>query len=423
MSIELTFTRYAFLWVFLLLLLLITGFISGVYPALYVSSFSPVNILKEASPFKGSGKLSLTLLALQFTISIMAIVMGVVFAKNANYQKTLDLGYDRDKLIVVPLPSEYFVSFRNEILTNPKIVSAEGTQNHIGFGSYRRPIKDAEKQLEVDVMDIGPGYATAMGLRLVDGRLFDETRVAADRSNGSIIVNQKLVKDFNWNEAVGRTITLYDTTRFTVIGVVKDFYLGGLWRAIEPAMLRLSSNDQYGILAVRANPGDLPGVLQFLELKWKNRNTNYLFTGRLQEDTLQDEKDINASILKVNIFLAITATILSLIGMYNLVALDIIRRTKEMGIRKIQGASVALIIFLVSKKFLIVLGIASVLGCVGGYYLSVKLLDSIWDYFVHVRVGILLLSALIMVVATILTIIFKITKAAMKNPVDALRYE
>jgi len=152
-------------------------------------------------------------------------------------------------------------------------------------------------------------------------------------------------------------------------------------------------------------------------------STNYVFGGMLQEDTMQEGKDINGSIMKVNIFLAITATLLSLIGMYNLVSLDIIRRTKEMGIRKIQGASVPLIMFLASKKFLIVLFVASVLGCAGGYYMSVMLLDSIWDYFVDIKVSLLLLSASIMVVATIVTISFKIGRAAMKNPVDSLRYE
>jgi putative ABC transport system permease protein len=423
MKIELTFTKYLFFWFFLILILLITGFLSGVYPAIYVSSFSPVDVLKGASPFRGAGKLSSILLALQFSISVMALVMGLVFSKNAVFQKTLDLGYDRDKLIVMPIPPELSTSFRNEILTNPKIISAEGTQNHIGWGTYRRPIKYDLKQLEVDVMDIGPGYASAMGLRLVEGRLFDKSREAADRTNKSIIVNQKMVDDFGWTEPLGMTVTLYDTTKFTVVGVVKDFYVNGVWQKILPTMLKLSSNDQYSILAVRANPEDLHSVLEYLSIKWKSQATNFIFGGMYQEDTMQESKAINDSIMKVNVFLAVVATLLSLIGMYNLVSLDIIRRTKEMGIRKIQGASVALIMYLVSKKFLAVLVIASLIGCAGGYYLSSILMGSIWKYFVQIKPGMLILSASIMFIATVFTIIFKIGKAALRNPVDSLRYE
>jgi putative ABC transport system permease protein len=423
MKIELTFTKYIFFWIFLLILLLLTGFMSGVYPAMYVSSFSPVSVLKGASPFRGAGKLSSVLLALQFSISVMALVMGLVFSKNAVYQRTLDLGYDRDKLIVMDVLPEFSISFKNEILTNPKIISAEGTQNHIGYGTYRRPIKDAVKQLEVDVMDIGPEYASTMGLRLIDGRLFDKSREAADLTNKSIIINQKMVKDFGWQEAVGMTVTLYDTTKLTVIGVVKDFYENGLWSKINPTMLRLSQNKQYGVLAVRAESKDLPDVLDYLSSKWKSKGTNFIFRGMFQEDTMQEEKEINRSIMKVNIFLAIIATLLSLIGMYNLVSLDIIRRTKEMGIRKIQGAPVFILMYLVGKKFLIVLIVASVLGCIGGYYLSLILLDSIWDYFVEIKIGILLLASAIMFAATLATIIFKIARAATRNPVVSLRYE
>ncbi|HUX94550.1 MAG TPA: ABC transporter permease [Bacteroidales bacterium] len=423
MSIKITFSKYAFFWVFLILLMLLTGFISGVYPAIYVSSFSPITVLKGDSIINRSSKLSVALLSFQFIFSVMAIVMGIVFVMNAEYQKTLDLGYDRDKLIVVPIAPEYFTSFRNEVLSNPRIISAEGTQNHIGFGGYRRPIKDEEKQLEVDVLDVGPSYAQTMGLRLVAGRLFDESRSVADRTNGSIVVNQKLVKDFGWKEAVEQTITLYDTTKLTVIGVVEDFYTNGLWKKIEPAMLRLSPNDQYGVLAVRANQGDLPDVLSYLDLEWKKRTNNYYFTGILQEDTMQEEKDINGSIMKGNIFLAIVATLLSLIGIYNIVSLDLIRRTKEIGIRKIHGAPVSLIMFLVSKKFLIVLIVSSIVGCAGGYYMSLMLLDSIWDYFVELKFGTLVFAASIMFTTAILTIIFKIAWTAMKNPAVSLRYE
>jgi ABC-type antimicrobial peptide transport system permease subunit len=422
-KIELTFTRYLFFWVFLILLLLFTGFVAGVYPAMYVSSFNPVNVMKGASPFRGAGKLSSLLLVLQFSISVMALVMGLVFSKNAVYQKTLDLGYDRDKLIVVPIAQELSNSFRNEILANPKIIEAEGTQNHIGFGGYRRPVKDAVKQLEVDVFDIGPGYASTMGLRLVAGRSFDKSRESADLTNNSILINEKMVKDFGWKEPVGMTVTIYDTTRFMVVGVVKDFYSNGLWQKINPTMLKLSANNNYGILAVRAESKDLPGVLDYLSLKWKSQNTNFIFGGMYQEDTMQEGKAINNSIMKVNVFLAIVATLLSLIGMYNLVSLAIIKRTKEMGIRKIQGAPVPLIMYMVSRKFIVVLIIASLIGCAGGYYMSNMLMDSIWNYYVQIKAGILILAALIMFVATALTIIYKITKAALRNPVDSLRYE
>jgi ABC-type antimicrobial peptide transport system permease subunit len=423
MSIYLTFSQYGFFWVFLILLLLLTGFLAGVYPALHMSSFSPANVLKGTNLFRGSGKLSSVLLTLQFTISVMALVMGIVFAKNAGFQRNLDRGYDKDKLIVVPLPGELYNSFRNEILSNPKILAAEGTMNHIGWGTYRRPIKDASKQLEVDVMDIGPEYAQTIGLRLKEGRFFDKTRIDADRSTGSIIINQKLIEAFGWPDGVGRTVTLYDTTTLTVIGVVENFYTSGLWQEIEPLMMRISGNDRFYTIAVRSNPEDLPGVLDFVSQKWKTLGTNQIFGGILQEDTMQEEKDINGGILKVNVFLAIVATILSLIGMYNLVSLDIIKRTKEVGIRKIQGAPIPVLMFLVSKKFLIVLLIASIIGCIGGYYMSYMLLDSIWDYFVKISGGILLISASIMIVATTATISYKVVKAAMRNPVDSLRYE
>jgi len=423
MSLELTFSKYGFFWIFLVLLLLLTGFIAGVYPAIHVSSFNPVNIMKGGNLFRGSGSLSSVLLTIQFTISVVALVMGIAFAGNADYQRTLDLGYDRDKLIVVPINTEFFTSFRNEILSNPKVISAEGTMHYLGWGNYRRPVKDADKRLEVDVLDIGPGYAQTMGLRLIEGRLFDKTRVAADRENNSIVVNQKLVKDFGWNEGTGKSITLYDTTILRIISVVEDFYMRGVWSAIEPAMLRLSDSDQFNVLAVRANTEDLPDVLDFISQKWKSLGINQIFSGRLHEDLMQEEKDINGSILKVNLFLAIVATLLSLIGMFSLVSLDIIRRTKEVGIRKIQGASVPVIMFLISKKFLVVLLIASVLGCAGGYFMSVSLMDSIWDYFVTVGACILLSAALIMILATIVTLSFRITRAAMKNPVESLRYE
>ncbi len=423
MSLEVTFKRYGIFWIFLLLLLLMTGFFSGVYPALHVSSFNPVYVFRGKTLFKGFSKLSVILLVFQFILSITALVMGIAFTKNADYQRTLDLGYDRDKIIILPVPPEKSIPLQIEIQMNPKVLSVAGTYQHIGWGAYRRPVEDEEKQLEVDILNIGPDYAQTMGLRILEGRLFDKTRYEADITNNSVIVNQKLLRDFGWDNAVEKTVTLYDTTRFNIIGVVEDFYTSGVWNKIEPTILRVTGNDQFYSLVIRAEPVNIPDVLDFMSLKWKELVPNQVFGGQTQEDIMQEEKDINGGIVKVCVFLAIVAILMSLIGMYNMVSLDVIKRTKEVGIRKIQGAPVPFLMFLLSRKFLVVLLISSVLGCTGGYFISEMLMDSIWDYYVDITAGILLSSIIIMIVATLLTISTKVFRAAMRNPADSLRYE
>ena len=380
-------------------------------------------ILKGSAPFKSSGILSVILLTVQFTISVTALILGITFSENAEYQRTLDLGYDRDRTLMVPLTPELFENYKNDVLSDPKVLAADGTGNQIGWGNYRRPVKENQKQVEVDVLDIGLEYARTMGLRLKAGRLFEKERESADRTNNSILINQKMAGDFGWTDPVGKRITLYDTISLNVIGMVDDFFNSGLWEKIEPTVLRLARPDQYNYLAVRTNKNDVPAVLESLSRKWKNLSTNLIFEGRTQEDLLQEEKDINESILKVNMFLAVVATILSLIGMFNMISLDIIRRTKEVGIRKIQGASIPMIMYLISRKFIVVLIIASVAGCATGYYMSLMFMDSIWDYFVNIGAGILISAVMILVVATVLTLSVRIVRAAMKNPAESLRYE
>jgi len=422
MTIILTFTEYGSFWIFLILLLLITGFLAGAYPALYISSFRPLTIFQSRTRLGKGGPLAKILLAFQFSISVLSIVSGIIFTMNARYQETVDMGYVRDELIVVPIAAQNFQSYYESLVKNPMILGAAGTQEHIGFGSYRRSIEDEQTEMEVNIMDVGPDYLETMGLTVLDGRIFSRDRAEADRAK-SVVINQMMVDAFGWENPIGKQVYRDDTIQYTVIGVVKDFFLNGMWVKIEPTLMKLPPEDVFYSMAIRAEAGNLPEVLEYLRETWKNLYPNYPFTGRYQEDTLEEEKNINRSIKQLYIFLAIVATLLSMTGLYTLVSLSILNRTKEVGIRKVMGAPVSNIFLVLSKGFLINLAISSVFGCVGGYFLSEMLLDSIWEQYLDFTPAIYIYSVLIIFVVTSITIAGKIYHAAQRNPVTCLRYE
>jgi ABC-type antimicrobial peptide transport system permease subunit len=257
---------------------------------------------------------------------------------------------------------------------------------------------------------------------VLDGRIFTPDRVEADRGT-SIVINQKMADAFGWDEPVGKQVRMNDTIQYTVIGVVNDFFANGMWSKIEPTLLKLALSDTYYSMAIRASEEDLPAVLEDLRESWIELFPNYPFTGRFQEDTLQEEKAINRSIKQLYIFLAIVATGLSMIGLYTLISLSILNRTKEIGIRKVMGAPIPRILVVLSKSFFVNLLLSSIVGCVGGYYLSLVLLDSIWDQFLDFSAGIYVWSVLIIFMITLMTISGKVYQAALQNPVTCLRYE
>ena len=422
MTIILSFTAHWSFWLFLILLLLATGFLAGAYPALYISRFRPLIILQGRTRLGSGGPLAKILLGFQFTISVLAIISGIIFSRNAVYQETVDLGYDRNQLIVVPIQSQHFTSYYESVVQDPRVIRAAGTQEHIGFGNYRRSIKDENREIEVNIMDVGPEYLRTMGVRLTEGRMFDLNRSEADRGV-SVVINRMMADAFGWEQPVGKQIWMNDTIPFTVIGVVEDFFTNGMWAKIDPTLVKLATEEIYYSMAVRADADDLPGVLESMRETWAKMFPNYPFTGRYQEDTLEEEKSINRSIKQIYIFLAIVATLLSMTGLYTLVSLSILNRTKEIGIRKVMGAAVHHIFLVLSKGFLINLVLSSVLGCVGGYFLSMTLMESIWDHYTKMSPGVFIYTALIILLITMVTIAGRIYAAATQNPADCLRYE
>lgn len=422
MILTLSFSQHPSFWIFLILLLVLTGFVAGAYPALYISSFRPLKILQSRTRLGKGGPLARILLGFQFTISVLSIVSGVIFSMNAVYQDTVDLGYARDELVVVPINPRDFKSYFETVSTNPKIIEAAGTRSHVSYSWYSRSVEDEQHEIEVNVMDVGPRYMQTIGMSVLDGRIFERERVDADRGR-SIVVNQTMVDAFGWENPVGKQVRMNDTIPYTIIGMVDDFFINGMWSQVEPTLIKLTMNDDYYGMAVRASAEDLPEVLDYLRDTWVRMFPNYPFEGQYQEDMLEEEKAINRSIKQLYLFLAVVATILSMIGLYTLVSLSVLNRTKEIGIRKVMGAPIPRILLVLSKGFLINLAVSSVIGCVGGYYLSLMMLDSIWEQYLDFTPGIYIYSVLIILLATVITISGKVYQAALQNPVSCLRYE
>ncbi|OFX20635.1 MAG: hypothetical protein A2041_07700 [Bacteroidetes bacterium GWA2_31_9b] len=424
MTLELNFKENPSLILFIFILWIVTALLAGAYPAFYVSKFNPVKIFRDKLKLSGKNILSRILLVIQFSVSVMALVSGVMFSQNAIFQENADFGYNKDNILILSLNNKNdYKPLEQAVKNNPNIEMYAGTDYHIGYGNYNRSIKYLEQNVETSIMHIGHDYIKTMGLKMIQGRDFWLQNQAADIEQKSIIVNEKFVADFGFNDPIGKTVYMNDTMAMQIVGVANDVYLYGFWEKINPLIFLLAKEEDYRQIAIRASTENLSAVNESLKADWAEIIPNYPYEGKFQVDLLKEAKQVNKNIKIMFVFLAICALILSVIGLYTLVSLSILNRTKEVGIRKVMGASVNNITQIISRPFVIILIISAFLGCLGGYYSSIMLMDSIWDKFMTANIFSFLIPLIILFVTSIITISWRIYKAAKQNPVNALRYE
>ena len=409
---------------FLVATLLGTALLAGGYPAIFVSKYKPVSILRGTLKVGSSSILSKVLLGFQMLISVMALVFGFTFLQNSNFQEELDLGYEKLGVLMVPLNDGTEAErFKAAVQSNPMIESLAITKEHVGWGAYQRTVKTEDNEAQVLVMDVGLNYLETMKFTVLDGRSFTPDNQESDKHNG-IVINEKMAARFGWQNPVGQRITMNDTLQFTAVGVLKDFYTFGVWDSIDPIMFKLNDDSQLRMLVAKVNPDQEAEVKAYFEKTWSeiipNRPTNVVTH---EVSVLGEARDVNTNIVQMFLFLAVIAVVLSAIGLFTLVSINIQSRTKEIGIRKVLGASIARITTLINRPFLIIVAIASVLGGGIGIYVSAALMGSIWTY--HVTPGIIsaLVPIVVILLVALLSISGKVVSAAKRNPVESLRYE
>jgi ABC-type antimicrobial peptide transport system permease subunit len=423
MELEFSLLDNPALVIFLILLLLFTAFLAGAYPSFYISKFNPVNIFQDKLKIGGKNVLTVILLTFQISISVMAIISGIIYWQNAEYQDNVYMGYDKDNIIGMRLNSEEsFIALRDVVKTNPLILSVGESDEHIGWGNYRRTMEYNDIKEDVSMLDVGHGYFETMGLQLLDGRAFTREFEQTDKGR-SIIVNEKFIKDFGIEDPVGKRIVMSDTVQLYIIGIMADYFPYGTWSEVQPTAFYFVRDDRHLFLTIKSEIDNLKTVNEYLEEEWKKVIPNFPYSGFFQDSLMDDARQINGNIKDMYIFLGFIALILSAIGLYTLVALSIIRRTKEVGVRKVMGSSVQQIIFKISKPYAIIIGIASVIGLISGWKSSVVMMASIWNIYTGLTAYTFIIPVALILLVAIFSIGWKVYSAASRNPTESLRYE
>ncbi len=423
LDLKLSYTENAGFLLFLVLLLVATALVAGSYPAFYITSFEPVSILKGKAKFGGTNWFTRILLGGQFVISLLAIIMGVAFYQNGEYQKNYDLGFVTHGVISAWVNNENsYNTYRDALSSNKDIQLIAGTRHHVANSRYNDPVKYESIEREVDIMDIGDNYLEVMDMTLLSGRKFQKDS-ETDRKE-SILVTEEFVKQYGWKDSpIGKRVVWMDTVQLYVVGVIKNVYTQALWGPIQPLMLRYAGKDKYQQLLVKVEPAKMASVNDDMEKKWKEVFPNTLYTGQWIDQELQETNEINKNVSVMFGFLGFFAALMTGIGLYTLVSLNIEKKMKEIGVRKVLGASVANISGVINFEFVVNLGIATLVGGTAGYFATDLLMDSIWEYYMKLNVITLLLSIAVMIFIAVAAVGYKTISTAMLNPTKTLRDE
>jgi putative ABC transport system permease protein len=420
-----------------LLITVLVGVVSGSYPSFYLSSFMPMTVLRGtvSKAGKKSGFLRKMLVVIQFFIAIIMIIGTIVVSSQLRFLRNTDLGFKKDNLVVMSLQDSTFRSkadaFKNELLQNPDIESVTnctGVPGEINWIQVLRVEReDAMSEMALILAQTDYDYVKTLGMEIIKGRDFDKNMGTDDTA--AVLINETAVKTLGWvDDPIGKKIEYgFDLEGnpgriMKVIGVVKDFHFRSLHNKIEPIILFISPEPRW-LVAARIKEGKEKEALAYIEEKWssfeKNRPFDYDFVDKILEEQYTGEHKIGI-IFNIATIVTIFIALLGLLGLSSFVAEQ---RTKEIGIRKVLGASVANILNLLYREFVILIVVAFVLAVpVAWWRLDIWLNDSFiyhtslnWVYF--------MLAGLIAFVVGMATISFYIVRAATSNPVDAVKWE
>lgn len=415
---------------FLFTVLVVVTFISGIYPALVVSGFKPILALKNKISAASVGGLSLrrVLVVAQFAISQALMVGTIVAVKQMNFVQAQDLGFDRESVFMVPTYSDSanlpkMNALKQELQTNPNIISvafasdeASSDNNWSGNFAYNHQ-PDAKFASFFKFGD--NDYFNTFGVEFIAGKGYAKSDTAREAVVNETILSKLGVK--NPQEAIGKDIRIGSGSWLRITGVVKDFKTNSLREEVKPLIIT-SRNNLYYTIAIKMKTANLSQTVAQVKKTWEATYPEYAFSSHFVDETLENfyrQEEMLTLLYKI---FAIIALFISCLGLYGLVSFMATQKTKEVGIRKVLGASVGSIIYLFSKEFTILIAIAFVIAAPLAWYLMSQWLDN-FVFKIDIGLGIFLLAIIASILIAWITVGYKAIRAALVNPVRSLRSE
>ncbi len=436
-QLTLSFTENILIIAGFFILSVVTGLFAGTYPAFYLSSFKPIKVLKgRFSNSLAAVSLRKGLVVFQFIISVVLIIASVVISNQMNYLRSADLGFDKERQIVVPLRSgtakKIYTSFKSELAKQPQISGVGASLYNPGifnpsdnlFYKEGQNMNDA-KRTRMNWVDAG--YLKTLNMKPVAGRLFAE-EFPGDTSN-RMVLNETAVKEIGLGspqEALNKKVYFdYQGTQyaFEIVGVVKDFHFEDMHLPITPYGYRVNNtNDQFNYMMVHARPGDMGSLLKTIEANWHKLNPNEPFEYSFLDEDFQKNYDAESRLASIVGYFTLIAILICCLGLFGLATFSAEQRIKEIGVRKVLGASVTGIVALLSKDFLKLVIIAIVIASPLAWYVMHTWLQD-FAYRVNISWWVFVLAGIMAAAIAFITISFQAIKAANTNPVKSLRTE